>query len=269
MVFRVALTSLALTWSSIAAAGTGAALHPTDNWHVDYEETQCSATRSFGTASSLTVLGIVPSISGSTYKLLVGVPRNGPKFAEETFGTVDFGRGPIRSWLLYHGTKGVKLTVYRFRVSAAEIEQARSATTVSFDPGKGRHYTFALSDMPALLDSLRTCRQDLQRYWNLDGKGTDTIAVPPEGDIQVFTDKDYPAEALMRRQQGTAQYQLLVDGKGAIAGCDVLRPSGVAVLDLRGCEVLKDKAKYKPAIDSHGKPVRSVTTTRPVRWMID
>lgn len=59
-----------------------------------------------------------------------------------------------------------------------------------------------------------------------------------------------------------------MDEKGAVAGCDVLTPSGVPALDAMGCEVIKEKAKFSPAMDSHGKGVRSVVTTPAVTWRV-
>src|SRR5436309_12864187 len=103
MRMRIASTSLALVWSSIATQASAALLQPTTQWAVDYGETQCTAARSFGDASAPVVLGIVPSLAGDTFKLVVGVPHAGPKFAEETQGTVDFGHGKIKTWLVHYG----------------------------------------------------------------------------------------------------------------------------------------------------------------------
>lgn len=206
MHFRIGLASSALIWCSIATPATAAVLQPIDNWDLDYGDTQCTAARSFGTASSPIVFGVVPSLSGKTYQLLASIPRTAPTFAQESRGTVDFGRGGINSWLLYYGGKGVRLSVYQFQVSAAEMEQARSAATVTLRSENGDRYTFALSEMPALLDGLRKCTADLQQYWNLYGKKTLGVTKNATGDIRsVFTMDDYPGEALRRAQQGTAQ----------------------------------------------------------------
>src|SRR5436309_9772496 len=103
MCIPIALRLLAVVCSSIAASATAAVLQPITNWDVDYGETQCTAGRSFGSASAPTLFAIVPSLGGDTYKLIVSVPRPGPRFAEEMQGTVDFGHAQIKSWLLYYG----------------------------------------------------------------------------------------------------------------------------------------------------------------------
>lgn len=269
MMFRT-VSLLSLVISSGMATPVGAApLQPSDNWHIDYGDTQCTAARSFATASGPVVVGIVPSVSGDSYQLLVSVERAGPAFAQQSSGSVDFGRGPIAAQSLYFGGKGVNLSVYQYRLSAADMDQARLATHVGVRSDDGARFTFALSDMPSVLDGLGKCTSDLQRYWNMGSAANVSSANMPVRDIRsIFTPSDYPSEAASRLQQGTARFQLLVDEKGSVAGCDVLAPSGVPSLDATGCEVIKERAHFTPARDAHGTPVRSVYTTPSVTWQL-
>jgi protein TonB len=78
----------------------------------------------------------------------------------------------------------------------------------------------------------------------------------------VFTANDYPSEALNRGQEGDAQFLLLIDENGKVAGCHVLIASGVPALDAMGCSVIRKRARFKPAVDSAGKPTRSTVVTR-------
>lgn len=264
---RIASIS-ALAWLSFAAPANAAVLQPTNNWDVDYGDTQCTAARSFGSPSDPIVLGIVPSFDGDTYKLIVSVQRTGPQFAQEMQGTVDFGHDKIKTWMLHYGAKGVKMSAYQLRVSAAAIEQANQASTVDLQSESGAEFKFALSDMPALLDALRKCTTDLREYWNID-KPAAPLKKGPVGDIRsVFRPEDYPTDALMKDQEGTVQYELLVDEKGAVAGCDVHRQSGIALLDIVGCQVIQERLKFSPAIDAQGKAVRVVVTTPPISWKV-
>jgi hypothetical protein len=272
MHFRIASAALALMSSAAAIPASAAVLQPTENWDVDYGLTQCTAARSFGDASAPVVFGIVPSLSGDSYKLLVSVPRAGPVFAEESKGTVDFGRGGISSGTLHYGAKGVALSVYQFRIPAAYLSEAGSAATVSLRSADGANFTFALSDMPALIGGLRNCTADLQHYWNMRAGRAMTAAKAAADDVRtLFTRADYPVEALRREQEGRdraipARYQLLIDERGAVAGCDVLSSSGAPALDSTFCEVMGERAKFTPARDSRGTPVRSVVTTPVVSW---
>ena len=264
---RVALALVASFCSPLASPVIGAALQPTTRWAVDYGETRCTAVRSFNSASDPVSFGIIPSINGKTYRLIVSVQRKGPIFAEESNGEVDFGRGKIRSWLLFFGKKGVTQSSYEFHLSANEIEQARAATTVTLHAANGTLYQLALSEMPALMDALSKCTADLQRYWNYAEGTPAPLAQLAKGDLRgIFNGGDYPSEALWRSQEGKAQYQLLIDKKGAVAGCDMLIQSGVPIIDVMGCQVISERAKFSPAIDKSGKAVRSIVTTPPIVW---
>ena len=245
----------------MAAQALGAPLQPTDKWGVDYAATQCTAARPFGSVT----LGLVPSVSGGTYVLMVNEPEAGPRFAQESSGTVDFGNGPIPSAALYFGADGVKMRAHQFRITATQMEYARNAPVVTLRGADGASFEFALSDMGAVLDALRTCTADLQKSWNL-GAGART-EVKPVGDVQaMFATNDLPREALQKQQPDRAQYQLMVDEKGIVAGCDVLVTSGSAVVDTEGCQLIRERAKFKPAIDALGKAVRSVWTSPRVTW---
>lgn len=267
------LRSLLLVGLCIPTAGAAgpapAPLDPLQNWIVDYGETQCAAVREFGDRSRPTLFGIVPSPDGTTYELLVKRPRSGPDFATEMPGTVDFGRGPIKAWLLYHAAKVSHFSFYRYRISAEQMAQARSAGAVTLHAEGGEDFSFKLAAMPALLDGLAKCTVDLRQYWNMDGEKDGRIAHGARGDVRkVFSADDYPSDAFQAGQEGRAQYLLLIDQKGSVAACHVLVPSGVPVLDAMGCQVIRTRAKFTPAVDRSGNPIRSTVTTPPVTWAL-
>ena len=265
MRIRIPFRLLAVVWLTVAVPATAEVLQPTTSWDVDYGETQCTAARSFGSAT----FGIVPSLAGDTYKLVVSVPRAGPRFAEEMKGTVDFGHAKINTWLLHFGSKDLKQSNYQFRVSAADMENAKVATIIRLNSEGGDDFELASSQMPEILDALHRCTLDLQQYW-MGEHPVGPLSTPARGDMRgVFSSDDYPSEAMKRSQGGTAQFQLLIDEKGRVAGCDVVRQSGVPVLDAMSCQVIMERAKFSPAIDAQGKPIRDVVTTPPIVWKID
>jgi len=255
--------------STLGEAAAGPTLEPLKNWVVDYGDTQCTALREFGNASRPIVFGIVPSPDGGTYELLIKRPRSGPDFAVEMPGTVDFGHGPIKAWLLYFGTKKGGSSLYQYRISAEQMAQARSAPAVTVHADGGEDFSFRLAVMPALLDGLKKCTADLQQYWNMYGQRNGKMATPSKGDLRrIFNADDYPSDALRQGQEGLAQYMLLIDEKGSVAACHVMKPSGVPVLDAMGCQVIRQRAKFTPAVDATGRPMRSTYVTPPIRWAL-
>jgi hypothetical protein len=266
---RFQIAAIGLICSLIATPATAAPLQPFTKWSVDYGVTQCTSARSYGSAVNPIVLGIIPSINGLAYKLVVGIQREGPTYGKEYKGTVDFGPGKIKSWLLYYGRKDSRTSNYEFHLSHTQIDQARAAGSVAVAVGSrsGESYEFALSDMPALLNELTKCTANLQQYWNFGEAMMALPGSPLMGQIRgLFTSQDYPDAALSRNQEGAAQYQLLVDERGVVAGCDLLYQSGVPVLDAMGCLVIKGRAKLTPQNDKTGKAVRSVVTTPRIVW---
>jgi TonB family protein len=270
MLRLMACLSVTVSQLAAAAASPERPLQPLHPWNINYGDTQCTAARDFGDVSNPIVLGIVPAPDGQSYELLVSRPRSGPDFATEMPGTVDFGRGPVKAWLLYYGVKGSSSSIYQYRISVAEMNQGRSAAAVKLDASGGQDFEFSLSSMPALLDGLQRCSADLHSYWNMDGEKVGSIATPAKGDVRrVFSADDYPGEALQNGQEGQAQYTLLIDEKGNVAACHVLKPSGVPILDAMGCQVIRQRAKFKPALDRNGKAMRSTVVTPPVSWALE
>jgi len=268
MCARLVSASLILTVATSPSAGAEP-LTPIKPWNVDYGEAQCLAMREYGKADDPQTLAIRPAPNGETYELIVVRKRSGPTFAEILKGTVEFGwDAPVKAWLLHYGVKGTKADFYQFRISAAEMDRSRTARSVTLNPGDRPKISFSLENMQALLKSLDECTADLKRYWNMDAKDG-AVAIPSKGDIRtVFTDEDYPSEALGRNQEGAAQFLLLIDEKGKVAGCHVAKPSGVPALDGMGCQVIRERAKFRPALDRQGKPVRSSVITPPVTWRL-
>lgn len=264
-----ALAVAAISLSLIPRPTAAEPLQPVGKWDLDYAVAQCAALRNYGNPQHPITLMIRPSPVGDTYEILVARKDASPEFAEELEGTVDFGAGPIKAWLLHFRSQEQHLDVYQFRISAAEIAQARSASLVILRIRDAPDFAFSLASMPQLLDGLNACTADLKQYWNMGGEKDGRIAKPATGSVRhLFSPDDYPTEAMNRHQEGRAQFLLLVDEKGKVAGCHVILASGVPVLDAMGCAILLERAKFTPALDDSGKAVRSVLMTPPVQWRL-
>jgi hypothetical protein len=245
------------------------ALRPVKPWVLDYAEAQCLASRDYATSDGPVTLAFRPAPNGATYEIFVLRKSRSPMFAEELEGSVDFGRGAIKAWLLHYRIDTNKLDAYQFRITALEMAQARNASSVTLHIKSGINYSFSLESMPDLLNGLDACTADLKRYWNMEGSEVASIAVPSKGDIRsIFKADDYPWEAQVRSQQGTVQFLLLIDEAGKVAACHVLIPSNVPVIDAMGCIVIRERADFRAARDRDGKAVRSTIVTPPIVWRL-
>lgn len=267
LVLALAAGSRLFQPASLSANTSEKILEPTGKWVVDYRVDQCLASREYGTPAKPVTFGIRPAPNGETYLLLVAQKRFGPGMAKEQNGTVDFGNHPIRSWILEYRDKPTGSDIYQFRISASDMDQARNASRVKLSPSNAPDLELRHELMPALIKSLEDCNMDLKRYWNIGGEKDGRIATPSKGNIRnLFSAGDYPVEAFLRDQGGKSQFILLIDGAGKVAGCDVIIASGIPTLDAMACQVIRDRGKFTPALDSHGKPVRSTIVTPPIVW---
>ena len=263
------LASLGASLSVVSAPVSTAPLQPTGNWIVDYGEVQCLAQRKYGTPGNDLILGIRPAPNNETYELIVARTARGPKFAEELKGAVDFGRGPVKAWLLEYQPPNSDLTLYQYRISTNDMHGAGSPDHVTFTIKGNPSLDFALTSVPALLKQLDACTADLQHFWNMGGETDGRISAPARGDVRnIFKSEDYPAEALYRAQTGESQFLLLIDERGKVAGCHLLKASGVPSLDAMGCQVLLKRAVFQPARDARGAPIRSTYVTPPIVWLL-
>ena len=243
-------------------------LQPSKPWIVHYDDTECYAERTYGTAENPLILGLRPSPGADSYELLLAVKRPAPKYAQQLSGTVDFGKGPIKAWLLRYGLKDASYRVDKFRIDAQTITQATTASNVAFRTGDNVTTSLTLSAVPGVITALDKCNEDLRRFWNMTDDTEKLIAQPAVGDVRhVFTDRDYPDEA--GNLEGEAQFLLLVDERGGIGACYVTKPSGIPAFDGMGCQVIRERAKFKPARNKDGKAVRSAVVTPPVIWRYD
>jgi TonB family protein len=76
------------------------------------------------------------------------------------------------------------------------------------------------------------------------------------------TDEDYPPEAVRAGVAGTVRVRLDVDSTGATTACTILESSGASLLDSKACELLRVRARFRPARDGSGKAVASTWTAR-------
>lgn len=70
----------------------------------------------------------------------------------------------------------------------------------------------------------------------------------------LFSARDYPAEAVRNREEGSVGFRIEVGADGRPSGCSIAASSGSALLDATTCRLLMERARFRPARDSRGKP---------------
>jgi protein TonB len=85
--------------------------------------------------------------------------------------------------------------------------------------------------------------------------------------VSLFSDKDYPIEAVAAREQGVVGFTLDVGPNGRVTTCSVARSSGSAKLDDATCNLLRSRARFTPALDAGGATVADKVAGR-ISWRL-
>jgi protein TonB len=83
----------------------------------------------------------------------------------------------------------------------------------------------------------------------------------------LISDRDYPREALYRREQGRVAFELAVAAQGQVADCRILASSGSATLDEATCRIMRERARFAPARDAAGRPTADIVRDA-IRWVL-
>jgi protein TonB len=87
------------------------------------------------------------------------------------------------------------------------------------------------------------------------------------GLASLFSDEDYPAEALRRNEQGQVDFRLDVGKDGRVKRCTVTASSGSASLDSTTCRLVTERARFQPKLDADGRPARARYVSH-LKWVI-
>lgn len=246
---------------AMLAAAT-APLAPTGKWVVDFDDAQCVATRAYGQETvflKASALGDVVQIG------VAQAGRSGPPVQVDAVVTPAAGvpfKGTAVRWSV-EGKNPRRMRLINMPV--AEFQRLSSSPTLRFAIDD-LDREFGMPDMTALARVMKSCVDDLQKVWGAgDGGGTGTKA--RANLASYFKDDDYPDDSIDNEQSGTTDFALLVNEKGLVADCMVTKTSGNAGLDLQSCAVIKQRARFTPALDSQGKPTKDRVAGR-IRWQL-
>lgn len=137
---------------------------------------------------------------------------------------------------------------------------------------QGKKYAVGLNlqTLPAGMKVMQACHDDLLRSWEID---PDTLAkfrslpVPVGNPGEWATTNDYPGSLLSSGIHGTVAFKIKVGTDGKPLDCMVLESSKVEALDKLSCQLVVQRARFKPAIDSDGQPTIAPYINR-IRWYI-
>lgn len=72
----------------------------------------------------------------------------------------------------------------------------------------------------------------------------------------LISESDYPDESLRDNETGRVGFRVIVTSDGRVGSCRITRSSGYERLDRATCRLIERRARFDPARDSSGEPVR-------------
>jgi TonB family C-terminal domain len=94
-------------------------------------------------------------------------------------------------------------------------------------------------------------------------------AAPPQQIASaVLSSEDYPDAAVLLGQEGVVEAQLTIAANGRPTDCTIAHSSGFPALDGATCKAFRTRARFKPALDSQGRPTIA-KWVQTVRWAIE
>ena len=270
---------------SSAAAPAADPKQPTSKWIVDFADAQCVATRNYGSEADPLYLVLKAPATGGAVQIGV-VRKSSKKDASQIDGEIIFDEAvTVRTSLLEFGNKKMGQRAMLASLPAKDVAPLRQAKSIRIrarEDGITRLGTrlatnvskaeenFAVTQMPALMATLDRCAADLRKIWRVweDDKGSEGLKEGPSANLStLFSGEDYPAIAIVQGEMGSVAFVLLIDEQGKVADCTVTETSGLASLDAQSCAIIKERAKFKPAIGLDGKPAKSSYFQR-VTWRL-
>lgn len=269
-----------LVAAMLAQSASGAplaALPPTGKWVIEYEDKMCVLSRTYGTGEAARQVAIKPVTFGDVADIVIVTDDNSTEYRlgtgrlvlQPSDATIE---GRVRSWRVPDQPK----RVVALEVPRASLPQIAVATGLAITADRA-DFSIAQAGGAKALAALDTCEKDLAAAFEPDGRviGHALPELSPVADpatatgdaARWITQKDYPAEAVRLRLEGTTNARWVIGIDGRVKKCIVTARSDHPGLDAVVCKALEERGRYRPAQDANGRAIESRASRRVV-WKL-
>lgn len=281
---------VAVSSASVAAERAPVVLPKVGAWVLKYNDDSCDLVGQFGEGNNRIIMKMTKYGPGTAFDLtLYGKPLRANE--AHTYTSIAFGPGlqlariramsgkageePMRiinSWWLNRG-EGIAYPTDESgkptSLPPIAPEQEAAFTYLDVAPFPGRTYRLNTGSMGDAMKAMRTCIDNLVTAWGFDPVQQAALSrrvKPLQNPGEWVRSGDYPTGLLMQGASGIINFRLDVDETGAATGCHIqamTKPLGFADTT---CRLIRQRAKFEPALDATGKPVKSYYVNT-VRWL--
>ena len=257
---------IVLIWTPAAAEP----LQPAGKWLVEYGQDECLLNRGYGTDTKPLILIIrkLPMETDFSINVLKPIERDD---LNDGKANVSFGGGQAikAKFSAYNlASKKLRYVTLGTEDGASFAGSIMEGATLSIDaPGEVKE-TFSIPGFDGALHALDDCAHDLGRVWG----------IPIEQQLRLkksakalrhdyLQSDDYPTKELNKDESGRSQVRLTVDENGKPLDCVPLKSVRSPAFAQTACRLLLSRARFDPAIDVDGKPMRSIYVYT-INWIV-
>ena len=244
------------------------AAEPISDWTIERSDARCVAVRRFGTADKPTTLALKASPHGDVFQL--AILRSGfRKTYLQSAATIRIDGESFSTTALSYPLGGdVRRVAHLINLDEETSVALRTAKNLHATIVEGINDSFDMGQTVSLWKDMGDCISRLRETWNIGEARAQRIAEPARGNLRpLFSGDDYPIRAILADESGSTRIGLLIDEKGLVRDCTLIEASGIARLDSRSCAIISERAKFAPARDGAGKPVKS-SWTQTITWRL-
>lgn len=275
-------------------------LQPSGSWQLDYAETRCRLARTFGRGDELTAFWIEQTGPGSSFRWLMaggaakklGLRRGievrfGPGFdpvkVNDREGSVRGRRGVQRTEVTLEGF-GEAIMGFGYRPPVLSPSgQPVEPPAIGLAPDDGakidhvqfvrgdREVRLATGSLKAGFKALNDCTRNLYASWGVTPEeialATTRVKALNMQEVVQRLQQAYPAKAKTRGEQATMTLKILVTADGTVERCIRNEIAKAENFGDAPCEIIKEYARFEPARDATGKPVRGFYHTEVAYWI--
>lgn len=286
------LIALCLVSPASAAEQRAAAtdLEPTSKWWLNYTDNNCVVHRSFGSGDGAIVMRMSRSAPASGFQLsLIGKPLRSSAAVVDL--PVHFEAGqPAATTAILFGNAGkvgdtpmVALVTARLdnlhgdaypqdqQPPAVTPEQEAAVTALTFRAPNRKWYRLQTGSMKGIMAAMRTCTDKVVESWGYSPAVQNSLtrpALPTVSPNKWLGSFDYPQSMLFSGSMAIVDFRLDIAETGNVSGCSITGSTLPKEAATTTCDLLRRRAKFTPAQDAEGKPVKSYFVSS-VRWVID
>lgn len=141
--------------------------------------------------------------------------------------------------------------------------------SLDFEIGYRKRVRLLTGSMGKAMATMRSCMDGLVKTWGFDPAVEATLSRPLQplrSPATWLVSSDYPDGALSQGHSGIVHFRVDVDTSGKVESCHVLSATKPSDFELATCRGITKRARFEPALDAKGQPVRSFHVNT-VRWL--